>query len=137
MDHDIQFAPLAWDNMRAFLETERRKINRDVDQDVRYMTYSLFCQERVEGLYLNGELVGFARWDVKVGHLSNLYVSPTARGHGIARRFLRERPIRILYVMAHNHQAKKLYTSMGFIASPAAVPFREVMVRQQGLFFAA
>lgn len=137
MEDRIHFALLAWDDLRAFLEQERRKINRDVDQDVRYMTYSLFCQERVEGLYLNDELVGFARWNVNNGHLSNLYVVPSARGHGIGRTFLDQRPIKILYVIPHNHEAKRFYTSVGFTLSPTGVPQRQVMTRNVGLFFAA
>lgn len=129
MSNDIQFKLLSWDDLRAFLLTEDRKINRDVDRDVRIMNYSLFCEQVVEGFYLNEQLVGFARWDKNNHHLSNIYVAAEARGRGIARLFIQAREILSLYVMPHNDVAKRLYGSLGFLASPCAVPTREFMRR--------
>jgi ribosomal protein S18 acetylase RimI-like enzyme len=131
MSPEIEFKRLSWDDLRKFLASEASQISRDVDQEVRTtMSFSLYCDQTVEGFYLNGDLVGFARWDKRDGNLSNIYVSPKARGRGIARRFIEERPLRTLYVMPHNHLAKKLYASLGFIASPCAVPTREFMTRK-------
>ncbi len=132
-DHDIAFLPLAWDELQAFLARERSKINRDIDQDVRFMTYAMYCEQRVEGLHLNGELVGFARWDLRNRHLSNLYVMPEARGHGIARRYMQERKFTTLYVIPTNEAAKRLYNSLGFIKQTCAVPSREFMVHMSQL----
>jgi ribosomal protein S18 acetylase RimI-like enzyme len=130
MSLPLTFSPLSWDDLKLFLKKESGKISQDVDRDVRYMNFTLYCEETVEGFYLGEELVGFARWDKKVGHLSNLYVMVDARGRGIARRFINARPIRTLYVMPHNHLAKKLYSELGFILSSCAVPTREFMMRQ-------
>jgi len=112
------------------LHKEACKINRDVDQDVRYMNYSMFCQEAVEGFYVDDELVGFARWHRITYHLSNIYVSEQARGMGLARRFINERQLRTLYVIPHNHLAKRLYASLGFVQAHCSVPTREFMTRE-------
>jgi ribosomal protein S18 acetylase RimI-like enzyme len=133
MSNDIQFKLLSWDDLRYFLAKEDRKINRDVDREVRFMNYMLFCEQVVEGLYLDGQLVGFARWDRRNNHLSNLYVTQEARGMGIAKKFINERMIKSLYVMPHNDMAKQLYAKLGFILSKCAVPTREFMFRPTGL----
>lgn len=93
------------------------------------MTYSMFCEQAVEGIYVDGTLAGFGRWDKRNFHLSNLYINPHYRGMGLARRYINERHIRTLYVMPHNHPAKQLYHSLGFKSSPCAVPNREFMAR--------
>lgn len=129
MSHVIDFRPLTWDALKSFLSKERTKVNRDVDHDVRFVNFIMFSEQTVEGLFLNGKLVGFARWDKANGHLSNLYVMQEHRGHGIARKFIKERPIKTLYVMSQNHLAKKLYSSLGFVLSPCAVRSREFMSR--------
>ena len=129
MSNDVQFKLLSWDDLRAFLFQEDRKINRDVDRDVRLLNYVLFCEQTVEGFYLDGKLVGFARWDRRNGHLSNIYVTQEARGKGLAKKFINEREIRSLYVMPHNDGAKRLYASLGFIKTSCTVPTREFMVR--------
>ncbi len=125
----IEFRHIAWDELQAFLARERSLINRDVDQDVRFMNYVMYAEQRVEGLCLDGELVGFARWDIRTRHLSNLYVTPSARGHGVGRKFIQDRQIDSLYVMPHNHEAKKLYSRLGFHQIACAVPSREYMIR--------
>lgn len=132
-DHDIEFLPLAWPDLQAFLHRERCKVNHDIDQDVRFMTYSMYCQEKVEGLHLNGELVGFARWNLRTKNLSNLYVMPSARGYGIAHRFMTLRQFSTLFVMPHNEAAKRLYTRLGFIKQNCAIPTREFMVHRSQL----
>jgi len=129
MSNDVQFRLLSWDDLRAFLTSEERKINRDVDRDVRLMNYVLYCEQTVEGFYLNDKLVGFARWDRRSNHLSNIYVAQEARGNGIAKRFINERKIKSLYVMPHNDIAKRLYSALGFIKSSCTVPTREFMIR--------
>lgn len=129
MLNEISFRLLSWDDLKAFLFAESLKINRDVDQDVRFLNFPLFCEQTVEGLYLDGALVGFARWDKRNAHLSNIYVIYEARGHGISSKFLQERPIRSLFVMPHNDGAKRLYSRLGFQASQCAVPTREFMIR--------
>lgn len=128
-DRATRFQPVSWDDLRAFLLMEQRKINRDVDHDVRLINFSLYCEQTVEGFYLDGRLVGFARWERRSGHLSNIYVTPTARGLGMAKEFIQLRRIKSLYVMPHNDLAKKLYTSLGFVISKCAVPTREFMTR--------
>ncbi|QVD49380.1 hypothetical protein LUCX_310 [Xanthomonas phage vB_XciM_LucasX] len=126
----IDFRLLGWDELKQFLFTESCKNNKDIDQDVRVMSYLLYTQQTTEGLYLNDTLVGFARWQMKNGHLSNLYIMPEARGHGIARKYLMERPFRSLYVIPHNDPAKRLYAACGFVKALCSVPTREFMVRR-------
>ncbi|WJJ55144.1 GNAT family N-acetyltransferase [Xanthomonas phage RTH11] len=129
MQRVIEFRPITWDDLARFLHLEQCKINRDVDQDVRYMTYSMFCEQTVEGIYVDGQLAGFGRWDKRNFHLSNLYIVPEFRGLGLGRQYINERNIRTLYVMPHNHGAKALYAALGFIASYSNAPQRDFMVR--------
>lgn len=133
MSNEVQFRLLSWDDLRYFLAQEDRKINRDVDREVRLMNYMLFCEQTVEGLYLDGRLVGFARWDRRNNHLSNIYVAADARGKGIAKKFINERMIKSLFVMPHNDIAKHLYAKLGFILSRSGYPNREFMMRPTGL----
>lgn len=120
-----QFKAVSWDELRFFLHRQRCLQEQDVDTEVRHMTLSMYCEQCVEGIYLNKELVGFARWDRCSGHLSNLYVRPSARGQGLAHQFLEERPIRTLFVMPHNDKAKRLYVSAGFSPVPSATRSRD------------
>lgn len=129
MDPLVVFQQVSWDDLIRYLHREACKINRDVDQDVRYMNYSMYCEQTVEGLYVDGVMAGFARWDRRNGHLSNLYVSPEYRGRGLGKRFINDRPIRTLYVVPHNHQAKRLYLNLGFQFERSSVATREFMTR--------
>lgn len=129
MEPSIVFRRVNWEDLSHFLHLEACKINRDVDQDVRYMTYEMFCSQCVEGIYVDGLMVGFTRWDPRNGHLSNLYVMPEARGQGLAKRYIDERPIKSLYVIPHNHAAKRLYTALGFQQQISHAPTRDYMTR--------
>lgn len=129
MENTILFQRISWDDLQRYLHREACKINRDVDQDVRLLNYAMFSEQTVEGIYFDGTLVGFARWDRRNNHLSNLYVSPEYRGHGIAREFIQSRNVSSLYVMPHNHDAKRLYTKLGFMRCYCNAPNREFMIR--------
>lgn len=128
MSH-VEFRPIDWMEISGFLAREGLKPNRDIDSDVRYLPFTLFAEQFVEGLYLDGVLVGFARWDIRTKHLSNLYVMQEARGKGLARKYMTERGFKSLYVMPGNEVAKRLYTSLGFEQRPSAFASREYMVR--------
>lgn len=129
MEPLVVFQQVSWDDLTRFLHREVCKINRDVDQDVRYMNYSMYCAQTVEGLYVDGVMAGFARWGRRDGHLSNLYVSPEYRGRGLGKRFINDRSIRTLYVIPHNLHAKRLYLSLGFQFERSTVATREFMTR--------
>ena len=129
MSNQIQFKPLSWILLSRFLACEKAKRSQDVDRDVLFMNVTLYTASVVEGFYLDDVLVGFGRWNSLTRHLDNVYVTENARGHGIASKFITERAIRTLYVIPHNHEAKKLYTRLGFKSSPCAVPTREFMTR--------
>lgn len=130
-EYDAEFAkPISWETLHHFLmgEYEKREVTQDVDNDVRFVTPSMAQEQTLEGIYHEGELVGFARWDPEVGHLSNLYLTPSARGVGLARRYLNARPLRSLYVMPENPAAIQLYTSVGFTVV-GQIPTRLLMRR--------
>lgn len=128
MSSKLLFRRITWDELRYYLHLESIKRNQDVDQDVRKMTFSLFAEQTVEGFFFENQLVGFARWDKRNGHLSNLYVSPEFRGTGISSAFLNERPLKTLYVIPHNDKAIAFYTRHGFVKQDT-YPTRDFMVR--------
>ncbi len=72
----VAFRPLAWNVLERFLSEQQYLAYQDLDHSARYITPHLYATTAVEGLYLNGELVGFARWDRSNGHLCSIYVSP-------------------------------------------------------------
>lgn len=126
----VSFRPVDWPTLVAYLTTQVAVAHNDIDHDVRRLTFDIFKMAEVtEGLYIGEELVGFALWDQHNGHLRNLYVSPVARGRGVASKFLTERPLRSLQVMPSNNSAIDLYTKHGFEMTDVVIPNRKFMWR--------
>lgn len=128
----VTYRPVDWSTLVAFLTTQIAVAHKDIDHDVRRLTYKAFCEAQVvEGIYRAGteEMVGFVLWDTDNGHLRNLYVSPAARGLGIASDFLKSHPIETLQVMPGNSAAIELYRRHGFVITTVVVPNRHLMWR--------
>ena len=74
----------------------------------------------------NGQLIGFAiarRWGRRLGRITDLYVIPAARGHGLASRLTARIVERLrtlgldtvqLEVVATNENARAIYARWGF-----------------------
>jgi ribosomal protein S18 acetylase RimI-like enzyme len=74
----------------------------------------------------NGELLGFSvarKWGSRLGRITDLYVIPTARGHGLASRLTARIVDRLrdlgldtvqLEVVATNKNARSIYARWGF-----------------------
>lgn len=127
---NITFADIDWSTLSLFLKRQINIAREDTDVEVRIFHPSYFNKgNRVEGLYVDETLMGFANWTPTTGHLNNLYVSPLVRGLGLARQFMMERPLKSLYVMPRNEKAIGFYQSVGFEFSGKDLPARRHMHR--------
>lgn len=93
---------------------------RDVAETLDRGTVAVIAENQI------GELVAFAiarRWGRRLGRITDLYVTPAARGHGLARRLtarLVERLCELgldtvqLEVVATNDNARAIYARWGF-----------------------
>jgi GNAT superfamily N-acetyltransferase len=88
--------------------------------------------QRVVGLYLRGEQVGFARAisdGVTLGYLADVYVLPAHRGRGLGLELVRETleggPAWRVRWLLHTADAQGLYAKLGFVAGVSAYPLME------------
>jgi ribosomal protein S18 acetylase RimI-like enzyme len=106
----------------------------DVDLEVLLVPPTTAADDniKVTGIYWDNELVGYARMDMSIMHLSHLYVSPAARGRGLASHFFNLMRPRSLQVMPANVKAQALYRRWGFEVAPLQPnSARILMVRPQ------
>lgn len=129
MSPRVSFKSIEWWDLVQFLLDQGYLARYDLDHSARHITPHLYVISNVEGLYLDDDLVGFARWDPTVGHLSSIYVTPAARGYGVAAQFIQQRPLRSLCVMPENTAAQALYIRLGFRMTDRVMSERRYMVR--------
>ena len=108
---------LDWPTLERF-QTEQSLLNtKDVDNVLRLNPYSMHTATTY-GVYVDGELAGFAR--IAERHLRTLYIAPKHRRLGLASYVLRELKVLSLWVVRVNHAAINAYRKAGFEMGPKA-----------------
>jgi len=88
--------------------------------------------QRIVGLYLGGEQVGFARAisdGVTMAYLADVYVTEPHRGRGLGVELVREmiegENAPDVHWMLHTRDAQELYNRLGFRLGPIRYPLME------------